>query len=191
MRGNIRARRDLSFRFSRQRSARKVDGDAAHRAHLMRLAMAGTLVLLLRCGSALVAPAVGRWPAAAGRGGCTRARLVMSRRHRRAHLQPPGSAPPAAAGPASALEPATLAGVLEDHHYEQACAGVPAGLRAPNQPSAQQPPGGPSPATCTWCRRPCPVSRPDACRVPTVCLVPCRAVRSSSSTNPRARRYWH
>ena len=85
----------------------------------MRLAMAGTLVLLLRCGSALVAPAVGRWPAAAGRGGCTRARLVMSRRHRRAHLQPPGSAPPAAAGPATGLEPATLAGVLEDHHYEQ------------------------------------------------------------------------
>ena len=119
MRGNIRARRDLSFRFSRQRSARKVDGDAAHRAHLMRLAMAGTLVLLLRCGSALVAPAVGRWPAAAGRGGGTRARLVMSRRHRRAHLQPPGSAPPAAAGPATGLEPATLAGVLEDHHYEQ------------------------------------------------------------------------
>ena len=87
----------------------------------MRLALAGTLVLLVRCGSALVAPAVGRWPAAAGRGGCTRARLVMSRRHRRAHLQPPGSAPPAAAGPATGLEPATLAGVLEDHHYEQAC----------------------------------------------------------------------
>lgn len=90
----------------------------------MQLALAGTLVLLPCCGSALIAPAVG-WPAAAGRG-CTRARLVMSRRHRRAHLQPPGSAPPAAAGPASALEPATLAGVLEDHHYEQACAGVPA-----------------------------------------------------------------
>eukprot|EP00964_Phaeocystis_antarctica_P093061 scaffold59968_cov22-Phaeocystis_antarctica.AAC.1 len=45
----------------------------------------------------------------------------MSRRHRRAHLQPPGSAPPAAAGPATGLEPAMLAGVLEDHHYEQAC----------------------------------------------------------------------
>jgi len=83
---------------------------------LTRLALPGTLVLLVRCGSALVAPAVG-WPAA-GRG-CTRARLLMSRRHRRAHLQPPGSAPPAAAGQASALEPATLAGVLEDHHYEQ------------------------------------------------------------------------
>ena len=84
----------------------------------MRLALAGTLMLLSRCGSAVVAPRVGWWPAAARRG-CTRARVVMSRRHRRAHLQPPGSSPPAPAGPASALEPATLAGVLEDHHYEQ------------------------------------------------------------------------
>lgn len=93
--------------------------------------LAGTLALLIRCGvgPAPVAPSVW-WPVAAGRVG-TRAHLVMSRRHRRAHLQPPGSLPPAPAGPATSLEPATLAGVLEDHHYEQVCAGVPASTPLP------------------------------------------------------------
>ena len=42
-----------------------------------------------------------------------------SRRHRRAHLQPSGAPPPAPPRPATALEPAVLAGVVEDHSYEQ------------------------------------------------------------------------
>ena len=43
----------------------------------------------------------------------------LNRKQRRQHLQPPGSPVPAPAGPATSLRPAELAGVVEDHAYEQ------------------------------------------------------------------------
>ena len=43
----------------------------------------------------------------------------LNRKQRRQHLQPPGTPPPPPAQPATTLTPATLAGVDEDHAYEQ------------------------------------------------------------------------
>jgi hypothetical protein len=43
----------------------------------------------------------------------------QSRRHRRQHLQPPGTPPPLPARPATSLQLAVLEGVEEDHAYEQ------------------------------------------------------------------------
>lgn len=43
----------------------------------------------------------------------------LNRRQRRAHLQPAGTPPPPAFQPATQLQPATLAGITEDHAYEQ------------------------------------------------------------------------
>ena len=42
-----------------------------------------------------------------------------NRRQRRAHLQPKGTPPPPPAQPATALKPAAVAGVREDHSFEQ------------------------------------------------------------------------
>ena len=44
---------------------------------------------------------------------------MMNRKQRRHHLQPPGTPAPPPAGLATQLEPASLAGVVEDHAYEQ------------------------------------------------------------------------
>ena len=43
----------------------------------------------------------------------------LNRKQRRQHLQPPGTPPPPPAQPATALTPAVLAGIDEDHAYEQ------------------------------------------------------------------------
>jgi EEF1A lysine methyltransferase 1 len=45
--------------------------------------------------------------------------IAQNRRARRQHLQPPGSPPPPPPMPATTLQPAVLAGVVENHAFEQ------------------------------------------------------------------------
>ena len=49
---------------------------------------------------------------------CTAPPVLLNRKQRRHHLQPPGTPYPTA-GPATTLIPSTLAGVAEDHAFEQ------------------------------------------------------------------------
>jgi len=52
-------------------------------------------------------------------GGCSQNRPLTNRRARRLHLQPPGTPLPPPAAPATNLAPAELAGIVEDHAFEQ------------------------------------------------------------------------